>query len=237
MKIGRNELCPCGSGKKYKKCCINKNPLEFFNTTVSNTSLGIVNYHNNYLHTVEVKNPTLNAKLLNIYDKYDSLSPKERITDYMEIMSYILDYAQKNKIREIKKIDECNLVSDFLINIIGNFEIEITNIKEKEYNLEVLINYLDKLTSTINLDKGTLENQIRCKVNLLFKLKKVEEGEKLMSDYLNDNPTATYCYVELIDDFYNIGNLDKVKYYYDLALSKKNLPDIEVIEERIDYLK
>ncbi len=23
-KIGRNELCRCGSGKKYKKCCINK---------------------------------------------------------------------------------------------------------------------------------------------------------------------------------------------------------------------
>lgn len=24
-KIGRNELCPCGSGFKYKKCCLNKN--------------------------------------------------------------------------------------------------------------------------------------------------------------------------------------------------------------------
>ena len=23
--IGRNELCPCGSGKKYKKCCLQKN--------------------------------------------------------------------------------------------------------------------------------------------------------------------------------------------------------------------
>jgi uncharacterized protein YecA (UPF0149 family) len=23
-KIGPNELCPCGSGKKYKKCCANK---------------------------------------------------------------------------------------------------------------------------------------------------------------------------------------------------------------------
>ncbi len=23
-KIGRNDLCPCGSGKKYKKCCGNK---------------------------------------------------------------------------------------------------------------------------------------------------------------------------------------------------------------------
>ncbi len=21
-KIGRNDVCPCGSGKKYKKCCI-----------------------------------------------------------------------------------------------------------------------------------------------------------------------------------------------------------------------
>ena len=24
-KIGRNKPCPCDSGKKYKKCCINKN--------------------------------------------------------------------------------------------------------------------------------------------------------------------------------------------------------------------
>lgn len=23
-KIGRNELCSCGSGKKYKKCCLKK---------------------------------------------------------------------------------------------------------------------------------------------------------------------------------------------------------------------
>lgn len=22
MKIGRNDLCPCGSGKKYKRCCM-----------------------------------------------------------------------------------------------------------------------------------------------------------------------------------------------------------------------
>lgn len=23
-EIGRNDPCPCGSGKKYKKCCIDK---------------------------------------------------------------------------------------------------------------------------------------------------------------------------------------------------------------------
>ena len=26
-KLGRNDICPCGSGKKYKKCCINKEKL------------------------------------------------------------------------------------------------------------------------------------------------------------------------------------------------------------------
>ena len=25
-KVGRNEPCPCGSGKKYKKCCLRKSP-------------------------------------------------------------------------------------------------------------------------------------------------------------------------------------------------------------------
>ncbi len=24
-KVGRNDSCPCGSGKKYKKCCLSKN--------------------------------------------------------------------------------------------------------------------------------------------------------------------------------------------------------------------
>ena len=24
MKIGRNDPCPCGSGKKYKRCCLVK---------------------------------------------------------------------------------------------------------------------------------------------------------------------------------------------------------------------
>ncbi|MCA1583612.1 MAG: SEC-C domain-containing protein [Acidobacteria bacterium] len=26
IKTGRNDLCPCGSGKKYKKCCETRRP-------------------------------------------------------------------------------------------------------------------------------------------------------------------------------------------------------------------
>ena len=28
IKVGRNDPCPCGSGKKYKKCCLNKRSTE-----------------------------------------------------------------------------------------------------------------------------------------------------------------------------------------------------------------
>jgi SEC-C motif len=28
-RVGRNDPCPCGSGKKYKNCCQSKEPLQF----------------------------------------------------------------------------------------------------------------------------------------------------------------------------------------------------------------
>lgn len=28
MKVGRNDPCPCGSGKKFKKCCEKKTGIE-----------------------------------------------------------------------------------------------------------------------------------------------------------------------------------------------------------------
>jgi uncharacterized protein YecA (UPF0149 family) len=27
MRVGRNDSCPCGSGKKFKKCCLFRNRL------------------------------------------------------------------------------------------------------------------------------------------------------------------------------------------------------------------
>ena len=34
LDVKRNDKCPCESGKKYKKCCINEQgkPFEMFNT-------------------------------------------------------------------------------------------------------------------------------------------------------------------------------------------------------------
>jgi hypothetical protein len=35
MKIGRNQTCSCGSGKKYKKCCMQKEAKKSLNIAKS----------------------------------------------------------------------------------------------------------------------------------------------------------------------------------------------------------
>lgn len=39
MKLGRNDLCPCQSGKKYKKCC--NNTIEFVDVNLENELLAV----------------------------------------------------------------------------------------------------------------------------------------------------------------------------------------------------
>jgi hypothetical protein len=34
LSVGRNELCPCGSGKKHKKCCMNTDDREVGRTPI-----------------------------------------------------------------------------------------------------------------------------------------------------------------------------------------------------------
>ena len=47
MKIGRNDPCPCGSGKKYKYCCLNNNKICVKWDVPENTAIrNIVNEQN-----------------------------------------------------------------------------------------------------------------------------------------------------------------------------------------------
>ena len=66
-------------------------------------------YHDNYIPTKKVRATKINKKLLNIYDNKNNLSIKNIIDDYLEIMNYILDYADKNGLHAIEKIDDANL--------------------------------------------------------------------------------------------------------------------------------
>ena len=191
----------------------------------------------NYIHTKKVKNPEINKKLLNIYDNKKNLNIKNIIEDYLNIMNYILDYATKNNLHTIEQIDDANLISDFMINVIGAFEEEILNLKKDEYNLNITNQYLDKLVNTMDLDDNTYENSLRCKTNSLFKLGEYELGEKIMIDLINKKRNSIYAYVELVDDYEMVGDLKKSKYYYDLGMNRTDLKELDALEERSIFNK
>ncbi|MBO7921516.1 SEC-C domain-containing protein [Alteromonas sp. K632G] len=44
MKIGRNDKCPCGSNKKYKHCCANKNVTRESSTPLSMSEQQFLGY-------------------------------------------------------------------------------------------------------------------------------------------------------------------------------------------------
>ncbi len=238
-KIGRNDPCPCGSGKKYKKCCLNKEK-----TTTSKEQVPLVNelygnslfsYHNQYVHTKKVKNEEINKKLLNIYDYGRKMSPKEVMDNYLEVMNSLLSYAKESNIKTIEELDKSEQISEFCSNVINDASDVAYNLTKDDYDLEKVINYIDRLINILDLDDNTYEWQIRTKAKILFTLNRITEGEKVLTEELEKNPKATYYYVELIDSFNDIGNKEKAKYYYDLVLSYDNIEDRDVIEEREDY--
>lgn len=73
-KIKRNDPCPCGSGKKYKKCCGANNVIEF-NPSLYNNELDV-----------------LNEKLMN----YAVTHFEKELTDHAQyyVDSYLADYEE-----------------------------------------------------------------------------------------------------------------------------------------------
>ena len=232
MKVGRNDLCPCGSGKKYKKCCIGKDE-----TTIINSGLDLYAYHRYCTHAEKVKEPKINQKLLNIYDNNDKMSQKEIVDNWLEVMDYILNYAKKNNIHTLEELDDEKIVAEFMGNLVGDFEMEIYNLDKEDYDLNITISYLDKIVNTLNLDDHTYEEILRCKTWSLFKLGNYDLGEEVMLNLIKEKNNSIYPYVELVDCYQFVKNMDKAKYYYDLGMKQTNLDDLDVLEQRLDFFE
>lgn len=77
--LGRNDLCSCGSGKKYKKCCLNKDMV------LERTGRKVINSQNQYI---------------NLYSKLYDFSRDEKFKEEYEKAKkifYIMDDENINK--------------------------------------------------------------------------------------------------------------------------------------------
>lgn len=134
----------------------------------------------------------------------------------------------------VKKFDEYDVLDDFFENILGLFNCSIYKLDDNIYDLNKIIEVLEDIMNTLKLKPITYENIFRSKVYLMFKLKKYEEAENIMKKYIENHPKNVFGYVELVDDFVMINNLEKAKYYYELGIKNRDMLDLDILEDRYE---
>lgn len=212
LDIGRNDLCSCGSGKKYKKCCINKNNND--NLDKLNSIDELVCKAEWYLKREETKK---GYYLLRIawFD--------------------VQDICKSNNIKSISEYDEKYDGYDSLLNWIQTYE-DILAMSDEEDKLYERLELWNTIEEIFDLDNENelywRERAIREKANTEFRLGNEESAIKMIEDYLIIKPNWGWGYVEMADWYDDERDLE----HYDLEKAKEILLKAEGIEkiEEID---
>ncbi len=118
--LGRNELCPCGSGKKYKKCCLNKD------TSVEISSRKVVSSQKQYSE---------------LYTKIYEYSRQDKFKEELEKakeMFYIVDDGEINS--KFERFFNTYFIQDHIMEdkkvmTVSFYEENRNNINMSEFNV------------------------------------------------------------------------------------------------------
>ena len=216
--IGRNDLCYCGSGKKYKKCCMNKN---------DNEELEKLNFIDEFVCKAE-------WHLKREEDK--------KACHLLRIAWFdVQDICKSNNIKSIDEYDERYEGYDSLLNWIQDYGdiLEMSNEEDKLHERLQLWNSIEEIFD-LNDEKQLYwkERAIREKANTEFRLGNKEKATEIIENYLNKKPDWVWGYIEMSDWYDNKKDsknydLEKSRSILTRAEQIKNMEDIEVIYERL----
>lgn len=224
MKIGRNKLCPCGSGKKYKNCCMGKEDIEeIFDVKRKKGDL------EEFLNAEEglemMYNMLVNMRDFLLKDKPHIKEYKKIRKLHSEIIDNMQQYYEEGKFKQefglenIKeKTDRKNiklLSTDFdtstqlgmtsLLNIVVYKNSSTANCLTEEYLRKNKFRKPEKvefLRAMLNSEAGLFEITKTDKENAQVKLKNVLSGkEYLVTDIAlsdNRNNDKFYLYNRII---------------------------------------
>lgn len=147
MKIGRNELCPCGSGKKYKHCCIDVNSSDI--RSIVDYSKGFNEVESDFIRRgIDVTTPGFYddpnfMDFEKIYPEY--LNNYARFVQTREYTTEYLSKAEK-EIPFISKLLSNELIKDGRLGACIDTSMVLSRILE----IEGYWNYLVKGALTLN---------------------------------------------------------------------------------------
>lgn len=212
LDIGRNDLCYCGSGKKYKKCCINK---------YNNDDLDKLNLIDRFVCKAEWY-----------------LKRKETKKGYhlLRVAWFdVQDICKSNNIKSISEYDEKYDEYDSLLNWIQTYDdlLAMSDEEDKLYERLELWNTIEEIFDLDNENELYWRQRgIREKANTEFRLGNEEKATKMIEDYLKIKPNWIWGYIEMADWYDDERDLE----HYDLEKAKAILLKAEGIEkiEEID---
>ena len=212
IDIGRNDLCYCGSGKKYKKCCINKNNKDDLEK----------------LNSID--------ELVCKAEWYLKREENKKGSHLLRIAWFdVQDICKSNNIKSISEYDEKYDGYDSLLNWIQTYE-DVLAMSDEEDKLFERLELWNTIEEIFDLDKENelywRERAIREKANTEFRLGNEEKAIKMIEDYLIIKPNWVWGYVEMADWYDDERDLE----HYNLEKAKKILLKAEGIEkiEEID---
>ena len=248
-KVGRNDPCPCGSGKKYKKCCLNKTETSLSYQKYIDDSLKKYPKKNNnqdeldfytiykeeYIEIDKLLYKAMKKKNIPMFIKRNIEKEKEQNYIYLDkAYSLIKEVVEKERFKTINEYDENVSIHFSLYIFFTNYTgLIIEKIKQgkKEYikNLEEIIKYfydtfeIDEEWEFVFLDRIDDYYQIT---------KKYEEAIKFFESKLS-NPYAIFHVYQYLFNLYSIV------YDYDDYLKKmddiiENEQNKELKEKLID---
>ena len=209
IDIGRNDLCYCGSGKKYKKCCINKNNKDDLEK----------------LNSID--------ELVCKAEWYLKREENKKGSHLLRIAWFdVQDICKSNNIKSISEYDEKYDGYDSLLNWIQTYE-DVLAMSDEEDKLFERLELLDKENELY-----WRERAIREKANTEFRLGNEEKAIKMIEDYLIIKPNWVWGYVEMADWYDDERdlehyNLEKAKKILLKAEGIEKIEEIDAVLERL----
>ncbi len=228
-KISRNSPCPCGSGKKYKKCCLEKDELKAREISAENSEASIEPMN-------EIEEPLYKGANFNLANK-----TVEACLAWGEAWERI-KAEMPQEIKSLEQLDRF-FCDDFLVyNCLQEYEMELGNagVIDPVFNQKRLEFCQEFLALLPDSEPLVLENMRRAKAEALFSLGRADEGDHEFEALTKDFPTSPWPYIGWGDMYCGFRDgaidLEKAEMIYRTGLAKK-VVDKESILERLQDLK
>ncbi|MBT3294652.1 MAG: DUF1186 domain-containing protein [Verrucomicrobia bacterium] len=188
---GRNDPCPCGSGKKYKKCCIDKGRVTAPQQRLSANGNPIDDKH-------IIANDWMEAGYLHSRKKHSSSAFECWKRCWEELRSTLpAELQDPTKAEDMGAFEG----TDFLVNWLQDFEMLLGDVAENNAEAtQYAVQYLEEIPNRFqDLESDIKRNMQADRSRCLANLGQQDQAIALLEEMIRDQPDHAQGYVELSD--------------------------------------